>query len=110
MLKLVVSKGAAMELRGMARCLEDEPASPGAARSFIQEFKHRAELACSLPCSRPLALIPSLRRGATVRFGRAGLSQSIPSQMIASRSSMYSTSRRIMSAMFWSNAFALGML
>lgn len=51
MLKLVVSKSAAMELRGIAQCLEDEPASPGAARSFIQEFKHQAELACSFPCS-----------------------------------------------------------
>ena len=53
MLKLVVSKGAAMELRGIAQHLEDEPAAPGAARSFIQEFKHQAELACSFPCSRP---------------------------------------------------------
>lgn len=53
MLKLVVSKGAAMELRGIAQHLEDDPASPGAARSLIQEFKHQAELACSFPCSRP---------------------------------------------------------
>lgn len=71
MLKLVVSKGAAMELRGIARCLEDEPASPGAARSFIQEFKHRAELACSLPCSRPLCAHSELaQRG--YRSFRAG--------------------------------------
>ncbi|MBS7157598.1 MAG: type II toxin-antitoxin system RelE/ParE family toxin [Collinsella sp.] len=56
MLKLVVSKGAAMELRGIAQCLEGEPASPDAARSLIQEFKHQAELACSFPLSHPLCV------------------------------------------------------
>lgn len=67
MLKLVVSKGAAMELRGIAQCLEDEPASPGAARSLIQEFKHQAEL----PCSRPLCAHSELaQRG--YRSFRAG--------------------------------------
>lgn len=72
MLKLVISKGAAMELRGIALYLEDEPASPGAARSFIQEFKHQAEPACSFPCSRPLCAHSELaQRGCrSFRVGR----------------------------------------
>lgn len=56
MLKLVVSKGAAMEIRGIAQYLEDELASPGAARPCIQEFKHKAEPAGSFPLSHPLCV------------------------------------------------------
>ncbi len=88
MLKLVVSKGAAMELRGIALYLEDELASPGAVRSFIQEFKHQAEPACSFPCSRPLCAhselaqrgLPFVSGGQVCRdlFRRGRLSQGLP--------------------------------
>ena len=72
MLKLVVSKGAAMEMRGIARYLEDGLASPDEARSFIQEFKYQAELACSFPLSNPLCAHSELaQRGCrSFRVGR----------------------------------------
>lgn len=52
--RLSVSKSAALEISGIAQYLENELASPGAASSFIREFKHQVELACSFPSSHPL--------------------------------------------------------
>ena len=84
MVRPVISKSAALEISGIAQYLKDELASPGAASSFIQEFRHQAKLACSFPSSHALCPHPELaQREVIVRFAWAGMSQSIPSRMIA---------------------------
>ena len=60
MVRLVISKSAALEIGGIAQYLKDESVSPGAASSFIQEFRHQTELACSFPSSHALCPHPEL--------------------------------------------------
>lgn len=72
MVRLVISKSATLEIGGIAQYLKDELASPGAASSFIQEFRHQAKLACSSPSSHALCPHPELaQRGyRSFRVGR----------------------------------------
>ena len=72
MIRLAISKSAALEISGIAQYLEQELASPGAASSFLGEFKHQAELARSFPSAHPLCPHPELaQRGyRSFRVGR----------------------------------------